>query len=69
MSVKNLRKLIVVSVIIGLGTVLAFLRFIDGAQWVDLMKWIAAIYVVGNIGSAVADKVSISTIPKKEGEK
>lgn len=39
------------------------LLWIDGAQLVSLLTWSAGLYMAGNIGQAVADKISIGAKP------
>lgn len=36
------------------------LGWIDGAQLVSLLTWITGLYMAGNVGQAVADKISVN---------
>ncbi len=40
-----------------------WLGWIDGAQLVSLLTWSCGLYMAGNVGQAVADKISISARP------
>lgn len=35
------------------------LNWVDGAQFVSLVEWVVGLYMAGNVGSAVAEKISI----------
>ena len=37
--------------------------WIDGAQFVSMFTWITGLYMAGNVGQAVADKISIGVKP------
>lgn len=44
------RKLRLISAIALVGTIFVPLAYIDGAQWIDLVKGLVWAYVAGNVG-------------------
>lgn len=49
------RKFLMACSIIAAGHVALAMRAIDAAQWLDLMKWTAGIYMAGNVGTWLVD--------------
>jgi hypothetical protein len=56
----------------GVPTVLGFIAgcwgWMTGEQFVDLAKWLTGLYMVGNVGKAVSDKIEFTAKVKSDGQ-
>lgn len=52
------RKALLFLVVFCIANVGLFFRLLNGDQWVDIMKWSVAGYMVGNAGSGIASALS-----------
>ena len=58
------RKWILTLLVLTISVIARWLNWVDGAQFVQLLTWIVGLYMAGNVGQAVADKISITTKDK-----
>ena len=52
------RKVLLYIFLIIIGTIGLFMKLLDGGQWVDLVKWATAGYMIGNAGEHIADGIN-----------
>jgi hypothetical protein len=57
------RKWVLALLALGIAIAARALHWIDGAQLVSLVTWTTGLYMAGNVGQAVADKISIGARP------
>lgn len=50
------RKFILAVGCIAIATGLLLYKSIDGAQWVDVAKWVTGLFMAGNVGEKYAAK-------------
>jgi hypothetical protein len=55
------RKWVLTLVCLMLAVIARACTWIDGAQFVSLLTWSVGLYMCGNVGQAVADKISIGS--------
>lgn len=53
------RKFILAVGCITIGTGLLLYKSIDGAQWVDAVKWVTGLYMAGNVGEKYGSKTEV----------
>ena len=53
---RTSRKFMLAVGCIAIGTGLLLYTSIDGAQWVDVVKWVTGLYMAGNVGEKYAKK-------------
>lgn len=51
------RKFMLAIGCIAIATGLLLYNSVDGAQWVDVVKWVTGLYMAGNVGEKVAKKL------------
>lgn len=54
------RKWLLVLAVVAIACAARWRAWIDGAQFVALLEWIVGLYMLGNVGSAVAGSLSIT---------
>lgn len=52
------RKALLFLLVFAIANIGLFFRFLNGDQWVDVMKWCVPGYMCGNAGSAIADAMA-----------
>ena len=53
------RKFLLAVGCIAIATGLLLYKSIDGAQWVDVAKWVTGLFMAGNVGEKYAAKTEI----------
>lgn len=53
------RKFMLAVGCIWIATILLLLKSVDGAQWVDVVKWVTGLYMAGNVGEKYAAKTEV----------
>lgn len=53
---RTSRKFMLAVGCIFIATGLLLYKGIDGAQWVDVVKWVTGLYMAGNVGEKYAAK-------------
>ena len=53
---KSRKFLLAVSCIL-IATILLLFGSIEGAHWVDVTKWVTGLFMAGNVGGKVAEKM------------
>lgn len=56
---RTSRKFILAVSCIAIATGLLLYKSIDGAQWVDVVKWVTGLYMAGNVGEKYAAKTEV----------
>ena len=57
-KVKSVKLWLMLSLIVFVG----FLNYsgtVDGDQYIDFIKWVFGLYVAGNVGSKITNKVEV----------
>lgn len=57
-------KLMLALLVIVLATALRFLDRIEGKEWVSVVSWVTALYMVGQVAAAVAQGWTVQAISK-----
>jgi hypothetical protein len=53
------RKFMLAVGCVAIATGLLLYRSIDGAQWVDVTKWVTGLFMAGNVGEKYAAKTEV----------
>jgi len=56
---RTSRKFLLAVGCITIATGLLLYKNIDGAQWVDVVKWVTGLYMAGNVGEKYAGKTGV----------
>lgn len=63
------RKWTLCLLVVVIATYLCIYKHIGGNEFVELVKWVVGLYMVGNVGSIVADKLTITSKVSSEDKK
>lgn len=63
------RKWVLALLVVLISTVLCWFKQISGSEFVELVKWVVGLYMLGNVGSAVAAKLNITAKVSSEDKK
>lgn len=56
---RTSRKFMLAVGCIAIATGLLLYNSINGAQWVDVVKWVTGLYMAGNVGEKYASKPEV----------
>lgn len=54
------RKWLLVLLVVVVAVLARWQAWVDGAQFVGLLQWVVGLYMVGNVGAAVAGQLNIT---------
>lgn len=60
------RKFALVLLVVAIAVLARWRAWIDGAQLVALLEWVVGLYMVGNVGAAVAGNLSFTAAKPAE---